>query len=117
MTVDLTLRRTYSDHPHPEDNDKFWSVECEAISVGSIVLHQGRADSPPDWHWVVHIHAGRFGNGLPPQDGSEKTREAAMAAFRPAFERCREHIGAEGWQHHIEHMARVRARAEGGRKY
>jgi len=39
-----------------------------------------------------------------------------MVAFRAAFGRCQEHIGAEGWQHHIEHMAMVRARAEGGRK-
>lgn len=117
MTVNLSLRRTYNDHPHPEDDDKFWSVDCEGVYVGSIVLHQGRTDNPPVWKWVVHLHAGRHQNGMRGIDGSAETREDAMKAFRLAFEQCLAHIGAEGWQHHLEHMAMVRARAEGGRKY
>lgn len=117
MTLNLTLRRTHNDHPHPEDNDKFWKVECDGVGVGVIVLHQGRTDNPPVWNWVVHLHAGRHQNGMRGTNGSAETREEAMTAFREAFEHCREHIGDEGWQHHLKHMAMVRARAEGGRKY
>lgn len=117
MTLSLILRRSYPDHHDEKEREKFWRVICEDAYVGSIVLHQGRSDSEPVWQWGIHVHAGHFGNGIPPLDGSEATREQAMKAFRRAFERCREHIGAEGWRHHIEHMAMVRARAEGGRKY
>lgn len=117
MTVRLTLRRTYNDHPNLEDDDKFWSVDCEGVRVGAIVLHQWRTDNPPVWQGVVRLHAGRFSTGLRRQDGSEPTREQAMVAFGGAFEHCWEFIGAEGWQHHCDHMARLRACAEGGRKY
>ncbi|CAN7338419.1 hypothetical protein LJR090_002573 [Bosea sp. LjRoot90] len=112
----LILRRTCPDHHDEKERDKLWGVDCEGVYVGSIVLHQGRSDNEPVWQWVVHLHAGRFQNGLRGNDGSAATREDAMIAFRQAFQRCLAHIGDAGWQHHLEHMAMLRARA-GPRKY
>lgn len=115
--IELRLRRSCPGHHDAKERDRIWAVDCDGVYVGSIALHQGRSDSLPVWQWVVHLHDGRFGNGLPIQEGSAETRELAMAAFRKGFERCREYSGAEGWQHHCEHMAMVSARAEAGRKY
>jgi hypothetical protein len=104
MSLPLTLSRTYPDHHNAAEREAFWSVVGEGVNVGSIVLHKGRSDEPPAWRWVVNLHAGRHGNGMPCRDGSAESREAAMAAFREAFGRCLAHIGEEGWQTHLDHM-------------
>ena len=119
MTISLTLRRTYNDHPHPEDNDKFWSIECDGYYVGSLVLHQGRSDEPPDWRWNFHMHAGRFSNGVrtvTADSGIASTRDAALPDIRRALERYLEFIGPEGWATHVAHMEWLKEREEATRK-
>lgn len=119
MTISLTLRRTYNDHPHPEDNDKFWSIECDGYYVGSLVLHQGRSDEPPDWRWNFHMHPGRHGNGArqaTPDSGISTTRDGALPDIRRALERYLEFIGPEGWATHVAHMEWLKEREEATRK-
>ena len=104
------MRRTYNDHPRPEDNDKFWKVIHQGLSVGVIVQQMGRSDEPPHWLWVIHIHAGRHANGIRHQmavQGEAATRDACLAPFRKAFERYLAFIGEEGWASHVEHMRRI----------
>ncbi|WP_146170190.1 hypothetical protein [Bosea sp. 124] len=48
--------------------------------------------------------------------GLGATREAAMRAFRSAFETCLSFIGAEGWAAHAGHMAWSAAQAERWRR-
>ena len=36
-----------------------------ALVSASSLRTRGGPDNPPDWHWVVHLHAGRFSNGVP----------------------------------------------------
>jgi hypothetical protein len=110
--ISLSLRRTYNDHPHPEDDDKFWSVDCNGYYVASLVLHRGRSDEPPDWRWTVHMHAGRFSNGVRqaiPTEGRALSRDAALPDIRQAMERYLEFIGPEGWAMHVAHMERLKA--------
>lgn len=111
--TNLVLRRTYNDHPHPEDDDKFWSIDCDGYYVGSLVLHQGRSDEPPEWRWAFHMHAGRFSNGVrqaTPTDGRAGSREEALPDIRQAMERYLEFIGAEGWATHVAHMEWLKER-------
>lgn len=117
--IDLSLRRTYNDHPYPEDDDKFWSIDCNGYYVGSLVLHQGRSDEPPEWRWAFHMHAGRFSNGVrqvTPTDGRAGSRDAALPDIRQAMERYLEFIGDEGWATHVEHMERLKERQETTRR-
>lgn len=117
MELPLTLNRTYSDHHSEAEREAFWSVASEGVGVGSIVLHKGRSDEPPVWRWVVNLHAGRHGNGMPCRDGSAASRAAAMTAFRDALELCLAHIGAEGWQAHLDHMLELKQRREWEGRY
>jgi hypothetical protein len=73
--------------------------------TGTIVEALGPGGEPSRWNWQIHLHAGRHGNGMRSLNGSEPTRDAAMIAFRQAYERCIEHIGEEGWRLHDDHMA------------
>jgi len=110
MRSNLTLRRTYTDRPHPEDNDRFWTVLHKGLSVGCVEQTQGPSDEPPHWSWVIHMHAGKFANGVrqaTATDGQAATRDACLPAFRKAFERYRTFIGGEGWASHVEHMRRL----------
>lgn len=111
----LILRRTYNDHPRPEDDDKFWSVLHKGVLVGGVNERQSRSDEPPYWIWVIHMHAGRYDNGVKtatPCDGRAETRDACLPAFRKAFERYLNFIGEEGWAEHVEHMRQVEARKQ-----
>ncbi|KRE04312.1 hypothetical protein ASE63_25695 [Bosea sp. Root381] len=99
----LPLRRQPLNFPH-DDPDLRWSVYCEGYSVGVIVQHQGRSDEPRTWRWVMHIHADDRTNGLTGLSGEEAGREAAMAAFRAAWDRVRPAIGDQGWRLQIQHM-------------
>ncbi len=115
MKPELILRRSYSGHPRPEDDDKFWMVIHKGLYVGTIVQQMGRSDEPPHWSWVIQMHAGRHGNGarqVTPTDGRAETRDACLPAFRKAFERYLIFIGEEGWAAHVEHMRRIGARSE-----
>lgn len=107
----LTLRRQRLNFPH-DNPDARWTVYCEGVSVGVIVLTKYRSEDPPLWAWTVHLHAGRFGNGMryhAPVEGREEFREAAMAAFRASWDILRAAIGDDGWLHHLEHWARLDA--------
>lgn len=109
--MQLTLRRTYNDHPRPEDNDNFWSIDCDGYNVGSLVLHAGRSDDRPRWNWNLHMHPGRHGNGFSPAtSGQAGTRDAALPEIRAAMERYLAHIGAEGWAEHVSHMELLKER-------
>lgn len=104
--MNLVLRRTYNDHPRPEDDDKFWTVIHQGLPVGVINEERGRSDEPPFWSWIIHLHAGRYGNGIRHEvaiEGEEATRDACLPRFRKAFERCLTYIGEEGWACHVEH--------------
>lgn len=110
MKPELVLRRTYNDHPRAEDNDRFWTVLHQGLSVGVIVQTMGRSEDAPYWGWVIHIHAGRYANGVrqvTAVDGRAETRDACLAPFRKAFEHYMTFIGEEGWAHHVEHMRRI----------
>lgn len=107
---ELILRRQSSRFIPEWERDKFWSVICRGETVGAIVL-QTLAGAKTVWSWSIHVHAGRHGNGLAGQSGQADTREAAMAAFREAFDRTMTHIGPDGWAQHVEHMARLAERA------
>ena len=107
--MSLTLRRQPQNFPH-DDPDARWSVYRDGFSVGVIVEGQGRSDEPKRWDWTIHLNAGWRQNGLPTSSGQADTREAAMTAFRHAFDLCLAHIGAEGWAEHIEHLAQLAAR-------
>lgn len=110
MKPELTLRRTYNDHPRPEDNDRFWTVIHQGLYVGVIVQQQGPSDEPPHWCWVIQMHAGRHANGVKYEmatEGHAATRDACLAPFRQAFERYLIFIGDEGWASHVEHMRRI----------
>jgi hypothetical protein len=118
MKPALLLRRTYNDHPRPEDDDKFWTVIHEGLTVGAIVQQQGPGEQPPHWAWVIHVHAGRYGNGArqaTPIDGQAETRQACLPAFRKAFERYLTYVGEEGWSAHVEHMRMLAARRGKGK--
>lgn len=111
MKPALSLRRTYNDHPRPEDDDKFWTVIHQGLYVGVVVEHQGPSDQPPHWRWVIHMHAGKYANGVrqvTAVDGRAETRDACLPAFRKAFERYLVFIGEEGWATHVERLRRVR---------
>lgn len=112
MSLDLVLRRTDSSFVPAWDRDTFWDVFCEGAYVGSIVEHHGRSDDPATWQWTMHLHAGRFTNGVEPMSGSAPTRDSAMAAFRVAWDIVRPVIGDEGWALHLDHCAWSRAQAE-----
>lgn len=119
MTINLTLRRTYNDHPRPEDNDKFWSVDCDGYYVASLVLVHGPSDQPPDWQWNFHLHAGRHGNGAlqaTPLSGRAQSRDAALPDIRKAMGRYLEFIGPEGWAAHVNHMEWLKERKEATRR-
>ncbi|QEL26172.1 hypothetical protein FQV39_28845 [Bosea sp. F3-2] len=116
MKPELTLRRTYNDHPRPEDDDRFWSVIHKGLTVGCINQTHGASDQAPYWTWVIHVHAGQHANGVrqvTATDGHAETRDAAMPAFRKAFERFLTYVGEEGWAAHVEHMARIGRSARG----
>lgn len=90
----------------------FWTVTCEGVSVGTIVQHQTAAGVLPPWAWTIHIHAGRYANGVRQAtavEGSGVTRDYCLPAMRPALETYLEFIGPEGWAHHLEHMERIAA--------
>ncbi len=113
MADELILRRQPLNFPH-DDPDARWSVYCEGAAIGAIVLTTHRSDEPPSWNWTVHLHAGRFGNGLrqhAPLDGRSDAREDAMAAFRRSWDILRPAIGEEGWAHHLQHMAALAKRS------
>ena len=113
MRPNLTLRRTYTDHPDPADNDKFWSVDCEGYHVAALNLHQGRSDEGADWTWSIILQAGRYGNGMgqvTPLSGRAPTRNAALPDIRKAIELCLEYIGPEGWTHHVGQMEWLKER-------
>lgn len=104
---EMTLRRTYTDHALQADNDRFWTVLYQGVSVGTIVQHQGTPGLPETWRWTVHLQAGRFGNGVrqaTATEGSEPSRDATLAPVRAAFQRYLEHVGPDGWARHVEHM-------------
>jgi hypothetical protein len=107
----LALRRQDSRYIPNWDRDKFWSVFHQDVHVGVIVAIAGPGGEPPRWNWQIHLHAGKFGNGMRTLNGSEPTREAAMIAFRQSYERCFQHIGDEGWRLHVEHMEWIEERA------
>ncbi len=113
--MSLTLRRQPLNFPH-DDPDLRWSIYCDDVSIGVIVQHRGRSDEPVSWHWVMHLHAGRFQNGVRPTDGVAATREDAMIAFRAAWIIVRPAIGDEGWQLHLNHCAWSRAQEERRRR-
>ncbi len=109
----LTLRRSASPHIPEWDRDKFWSVFYDGVKVGVIVLIQGSGGDPARWHWGVHLHAGRYGNGMNwacAISGQADILEEAMAAFRHSFDQCLSHIGEDGWALHVDHTAEVDAR-------
>jgi hypothetical protein len=103
----LVLRRSSPDHHDERERDKFWSVTHKDLYVGSINEKRGRSDEPPYWFWTLIIHA----PGMRGTDGTEPTRDAAMLAFRKAFDRRMTEIGDEGWAHHVEHMRLLKARS------
>lgn len=110
----LVLRRQPLNFPH-DDPDARWSVYRDDIGVGVIVESRGRSDEPNRWDWVIHLHAGRHQNGMnhtKATSGSEETREAAMLAFRAAFDHCLIFIGTEGWARHLEHDAWSQAQSK-----
>ena len=119
MTVLPSARRTYDDHPLPEDNDKFWTVLLWGVSAAVIVNHQGAPALPETWNWTLHIHAGRFANGIRQKmaiEGSEPSREACFAPLRHAIERYLDLIGPDGWAHHVEHLEWLKERKDATRK-
>lgn len=119
MTIHLTLRRTYNDHPRPEDNDKFWSIDCDGYYVGSLVLTHGPSDQQPDWQWNFHMHPGRHGNGAreaTPLSGRAPSRDAALLDIRQALESYLAVIGPEGWAAHVGQMEWLKERKEATRK-
>lgn len=108
----LSLRHSSPRFIPEWERDKFWTVMCDGVGVGTIVEHQTAAGVLPPWHWTLHVHAGRFANGareVTVLEGSGQTRDDCLIPFRQAFERYLEFIGPEGWQHHLEHMAFVKA--------
>lgn len=108
----LVLRRSYPDHHDERERDKFWSVLQKGLYVGSIIEKRGPSEGPPHWFWTLIIHA----PGMRATDGTEATREAAMTAFRKAFDRRMNEIGDEGWAEHVEHMRLINAR-NGEKRY
>lgn len=109
MADDLILRRQ-AGHPVPErDRDRFWAVIRRGEVVGAIV-RESLAAGKTAWAWSIHLHAGRHGDGLIGLSGKADDLEAAMAAFRAAFDRAASHIGDGGWDHHVAHMAALAAR-------
>ena len=119
MTINLTLRRTYNDHPRPEDNDKFWSVDCDGYYVCSLVLTRGASDQPPNWQWNDHMHPGRHGDGARETmalSGRATSRDAALPDIRRIVERYREFIGPEGWAAHVNLMDWLKERKEATRR-
>ncbi|AOO80739.1 hypothetical protein [Bosea vaviloviae] len=86
---------------HDEDG-RMWSVYCEGEVVGSII----QPFTGHRWQWSITVQ-----DPAPiSKSGRAETREAAMADFRAAWDRYREHIGERGWQDHLQHMAELRAR-------
>lgn len=106
------LRRQPLNFPH-DDPDARWSVYLHGSPIGVIVHTRYRSDQPMRWDWVIHIHAGRFANGVRgvmKVDGDEPTREEAMASFKAAVTRYLAYVGEDGWQNHLRHMAQLEAR-------
>jgi hypothetical protein len=108
----LVLRRSTSEHVPEWNRDKFWTVLYRGLSVGAITQKMGPSDAPPRWSWSLIIHA----PGLRNTGGNETTREAAMDAFRKAFDRRINEIGEEGWADHVQHMRELEARS-GPKRY
>lgn len=102
MRTDLRLFRTLA------GRDDLWTIRCEGVTVGSIAT-PGNAYPDEVWSWSITV---QYPSALINKSGREDTREAAMAAFRRAWDTYRAEIGDEGWSRHVEHMAQVDARAE-----
>lgn len=107
---DLILRRQSSRFIPEWDRDKFWSVVFRGEVVGAIV-QETLSGAHFVWTWSIHLHAGWRGNGLYGLSGRADVLEPAMAEFREAFDRAMQHIGDEGWAHHVAHMAALAARS------
>lgn len=104
--MSLVLRRSASEFVPEWDRDKFWSILCDGVAIGSIVEHKGPGGEPPHWLWSFSLHASRFGNGLAHWcSGRAESRDEAMVACRQAWEKVRPAIGPEGWRHHVDHTA------------
>jgi hypothetical protein len=94
----LTLRRTYP------DDDRFWTVQSEGVTVGSIIQPTGQKF----WHWSITV---QFPAGN--KNGKSDSRQEAMIEFRQAWESYREQLGPEQWAQHVAHMAELAERAKG----
>lgn len=106
MKPALSLRHTSPQFIPEWERDRFWTVVCDGWPVGTIVEHPTAAGVLPAWQWTIHLHAGRFANGVrmvTSLEGDGVTRDACLTPFREAFERCLEYIGADGWEHHCAH--------------
>jgi hypothetical protein len=109
MARELILRRQNSRFVPEWERDKFWTVICNEVVVGSII-RETLAGADALWTWSIHLHAGRHGNGLAGLSGRADVLESAIAEFREAFDRAMQHIGDEGWANHVAHMAALAAR-------
>lgn len=107
MRPALSLRHTSPQFIPEWERDRFWTVMCDGWPVGTIVEHPTAAGLLPAWQWTVHLHAGRFGNGIrafTAIEGDGMTRDACLAPFRESFERCLEYVGLDGWAQHVSHL-------------
>lgn len=94
------------------DRDDLWRVTCCGVTVGSIFT-PGNAYPDIVWAWSITV---QDPSRQITKNGRETSREAAMAAFRRAWDIYRDEIGDTGWKRHVEHMAQVDARAEASRR-
>lgn len=103
----LRLRRARPDGIQ-EERDLYWSVMIGEVRIGSIAYQDAMPGHRKDrWRWAVDCQPVM---SLHPPHGTAESREAAMAAFRPAWEAYRERIGDEGWQRHLAKLAEAAER-------
>jgi hypothetical protein len=112
--VTLTLRRQPLNFPH-DDPDLRWSVYCEDVCIGVIVQHRGRSDEPISWQGTMHLHAGRFGNGVADRWFGGNAREGYGRVPCRMGDGPRA-IGDEGWALHLKHAAWSEAQSDRWRR-
>jgi hypothetical protein len=92
--IDLTYRQA---------SPNGYRVSADGVSIGSI-LRRVRDGVPDVWRWGIDVMPLMDGGGLPPS-GEEATFEAALDAFRDAFEAWRAALDPELWQKNRDHIA------------